>query len=67
MIAVEAVNATEGPAGLLAVLVVRTALGERRIVTDAAWKVTDHKPDGNWRAPVSTTPDGRPRGGGAVG
>ncbi|WP_093769563.1 alpha-L-rhamnosidase [Streptomyces sp. F-7] len=49
VIAVEAVNGTVGPAGLLAVLVVRTALGERRIVTDAAWKVTDHKPDGNWR------------------
>ncbi|MEV3956365.1 alpha-L-rhamnosidase [Streptomyces albogriseolus] len=49
VIAVEAVNATEGPAGLLAVLVVRTALGERRIVTDAAWKVTDQEPDGDWR------------------
>ncbi|MGX1095696.1 alpha-L-rhamnosidase [Streptomyces albogriseolus] len=49
VIAVEAVNGTVGPAGLLAVLVVRTPSGERRIVTDAAWKVTDHKPDGNWR------------------
>ncbi|WP_427761572.1 alpha-L-rhamnosidase [Streptomyces sp. DSM 41931] len=49
VIAVEAVNATKGPAGLLAVLVVRTALGERRIVTDAAWKVTDQEPDGDWR------------------
>ncbi|MFJ7103916.1 alpha-L-rhamnosidase [Streptomyces albogriseolus] len=49
VIAVEAVNATEGPAGLLAVLVVRTALDERRIVTDAAWKVTDQEPDGDWR------------------
>ncbi len=41
VIAVEAVNGTEGLTGLLAVLVVRTALGERRIVTDAAWRVTD--------------------------
>ncbi|MEU0752122.1 alpha-L-rhamnosidase [Streptomyces albogriseolus] len=49
VIAVEAVNGTVGPAGLLAVLVVRTALGERRIVTDAAWKVTDQEPDGDWR------------------
>ncbi|MFF5343931.1 alpha-L-rhamnosidase [Streptomyces althioticus] len=49
VIAVEAVNGTEGPAGLLAVLVVRTASGERRIVTDAAWKVTGQEPAADWR------------------
>ncbi|MGA5285629.1 alpha-L-rhamnosidase [Streptomyces pseudogriseolus] len=49
VIAVEAANATEGPAGLLAVLVVRTDSGERRIVTDAAWRVTGQEPVGNWR------------------
>ena len=49
VLAVEAVNGTVGPAGLLAVLVVRTASGERRIVTDAAWKVTDQEPGGDWR------------------
>ncbi|TWD13028.1 alpha-L-rhamnosidase [Streptomyces sp. T12] len=49
VIAVEAVNGTEGPAGLLAVLVVRTASGEQRIVTDAAWKATDQEPAGDWR------------------
>ncbi|MFF9143072.1 hypothetical protein ACF09G_36665 [Streptomyces albogriseolus] len=49
MIGVGVVNATVGPAGLLAVLVVRSVSGERWIVTDAAWKVTGHKPDSNWR------------------
>lgn len=49
VIAVEAANGTVGPAGLLAVLVVRTAAGEQRVVTDAAWKVTDQEPSGNWR------------------
>ncbi|MGW0074788.1 alpha-L-rhamnosidase [Streptomyces cellulosae] len=49
VIAVEATNGTVGPAGLLAVVVVRTAAGEQRVVTDAAWKVTDQEPSGNWR------------------
>lgn len=49
VLAVAATNATDGPAGLLAVLVVRTASGERRIVTDASWKATDQEPEGGWR------------------
>ncbi|MFC7512476.1 alpha-L-rhamnosidase N-terminal domain-containing protein [Streptomyces thermocarboxydus] len=66
VIAVEAANGTVGPAGLLAVLVVRTAAGEQRVVTDAAWKVTDQEPSGNWRDGGFDDPAGgraRPRRG----
>ncbi len=49
VIAVSATNATEGPAGLIAVLVVHTASGERKVVTDASWKATDEEPPADWR------------------
>ncbi|GGN80074.1 rhamnosidase [Streptomyces albiflavescens] len=49
VIAVSATNATVGPAGLVAVLVVRTASGEQRVVTDASWKATDQEPPADWR------------------
>ncbi|WP_328445602.1 glycoside hydrolase family 78 protein [Streptomyces sp. NBC_00386] len=49
VLAVEAANATVGPAGLVAVLAVSTASGERRTVTDASWRTTDTKPSGDWR------------------
>ncbi|MFI7503964.1 alpha-L-rhamnosidase [Streptomyces sp. NPDC049687] len=49
VIAVSATNATEGPAGLIAVLVVRTASGERKVFTDASWKATDQEPPADWR------------------
>lgn len=48
-LAVAVTNATVSPAGLLAVLVVRTASGEQRTVTDTAWRTTDQEPDGSWR------------------
>ncbi|WP_328730278.1 glycoside hydrolase family 78 protein [Streptomyces jietaisiensis] len=51
VLAVAATNASASPAGLLAVLVVRTASGEQRVVTDAAWKAADREPSGEWRAP----------------
>ncbi|MFF4015380.1 alpha-L-rhamnosidase [Streptomyces sp. NPDC001843] len=49
VIAVSATNATEGPAGLVAVLVVRTASGDQRVVTDGSWKSTDQEPPAHWR------------------
>ncbi|MFR0357531.1 alpha-L-rhamnosidase [Streptomyces sediminimaris] len=49
VLAVSATNATEGPAGLLAVLTLDTASGERRIVTDASWRSTDGEPADGWR------------------
>lgn len=48
VVAVAATNATVGPAGLLAVLVVRTASGERKVFTDASWKTTDQQPADGW-------------------
>ncbi|MET9406506.1 alpha-L-rhamnosidase [Streptomyces sp. NPDC002935] len=50
VLAVAATNATVGPAGLVAVLTLRTAAtGEQRIVTDGSWKATDAEPPGDWR------------------
>ncbi|WP_405856686.1 alpha-L-rhamnosidase [Streptomyces sp. NBC_01515] len=49
VIAVAATNATEGPAGLIAVLVVRTAAGEQKVFTDASWKATAQEPATGWR------------------
>ncbi|WP_406443663.1 alpha-L-rhamnosidase [Streptomyces sp. NBC_01613] len=49
VIAVSATNATEGPAGLIAALVVRTASGEQKVFTDGSWKVTDQEPADGWR------------------
>ncbi|GGW46477.1 alpha-L-rhamnosidase [Streptomyces albaduncus] len=49
VLAVAATNATEGPAGMVAVLTLRTASGERRIVTDASWRSTDREPAEGWR------------------
>ncbi|MFD6995570.1 alpha-L-rhamnosidase [Streptomyces mirabilis] len=49
VLAVSATNATEGPAGLAAVLVLRTASGEQRIVTDDSWRSTDKEPAAAWR------------------
>ncbi|MFJ8009098.1 alpha-L-rhamnosidase [Streptomyces fagopyri] len=49
VLAVSATNASEGPAGLVAVLTLHTASGEQRIVTDASWRSTDKEPAGTWR------------------
>ncbi|MET7982898.1 MULTISPECIES: alpha-L-rhamnosidase [unclassified Streptomyces] len=49
VLAVAAANATVGPAGLVAVLSLTTASGERRIVTDTSWKAADAEPAGDWR------------------
>jgi len=49
VIAVSATNATVGPAGLIAVLAVRTASGEQKVFTDGSWKATDHEPAAGWR------------------
>ncbi|MEU6349039.1 alpha-L-rhamnosidase [Streptomyces sp. NPDC047072] len=49
VIAVSATNATVGPAGLVAVLVVRTADGEQKVFTDGSWKSTDQQPASDWR------------------
>jgi alpha-L-rhamnosidase len=49
VLAVSAANATEGPAGLVAVLTVHTASGERRIVTDSSWKAANKEPADGWR------------------
>ncbi|MER6136231.1 alpha-L-rhamnosidase [Streptomyces sp. NPDC001815] len=49
VLAVEATNATVGPAGLIAVLSLRTATGEQRIITDDSWRSTDEKPAADWR------------------
>lgn len=61
-LAVEAVNGSEGPAGLLAVLEVTTAAGTVRLVTGAAeWTTTDLEPvDDAWRGPEFDAPDWRP-------
>ncbi|MFI5758565.1 alpha-L-rhamnosidase [Streptomyces sp. NPDC051569] len=50
-LAVSATNATDGPAGLICVLVLTTASGEKKIFTDAQWKSTDQAPADGWRAP----------------
>ncbi|MBV1939014.1 glycoside hydrolase family 78 protein [Streptomyces sp. BV286] len=49
VLAVEATNATVGPAGLIAVLSLRTATGEQRIITDDSWRSTDEEPAADWR------------------
>ncbi|WP_399894608.1 alpha-L-rhamnosidase [Streptomyces sp. BBFR51] len=49
VLAVRAANATEGPAGLIAVLSVHTAAGEHRVVTDGSWKAADQEPSADWR------------------
>ncbi|MDQ1032576.1 alpha-L-rhamnosidase [Streptomyces umbrinus] len=49
VLAVSVTNATVGPAGLVAVLTVRTPAGEQRIVTDTSWKSTDKEPADGWR------------------
>ncbi|MFD8417987.1 alpha-L-rhamnosidase [Streptomyces sp. NPDC059466] len=49
VLAVAATNASEGPAGLVAVLTLHTASGDQRIVTDASWRSTDKEPSGTWR------------------
>ncbi|WP_405608092.1 alpha-L-rhamnosidase [Streptomyces sp. NBC_00076] len=49
VLAVSATNATVGPAGLVAVLTLRTASGEQKIVTDASWTSTDEEPAAGWR------------------
>jgi alpha-L-rhamnosidase len=49
VIAVSATNATVGPAGLVAVLVVRTASGEEKVFTDGSWRATDQEPPAGWR------------------
>ncbi|WAU83283.1 family 78 glycoside hydrolase catalytic domain [Streptomyces sp. Qhu-G9] len=49
VLAVEATNATVGPAGLIAVLSLRTATGEQRIITDDSWRSTDKEPAADWR------------------
>ncbi|MGW7253604.1 alpha-L-rhamnosidase [Streptomyces sp. NPDC054834] len=51
VLAVSATNATQGPAGLIAVLTLRTASGEQKLVTDGSWKATDEQPSGDWRGP----------------
>lgn len=51
VLAVAAVNATEGPAGLIARLDVTTGEGETKVVTDDSWKSTNDKPDGRWQRP----------------
>ncbi|WP_416983700.1 alpha-L-rhamnosidase [Streptomyces sp. T028] len=51
VVALSATNATQGPAGVIAVLVVRTADGEQRIVTDGSWKTTNQEPPAGWRGP----------------
>ncbi|MFE6489037.1 alpha-L-rhamnosidase N-terminal domain-containing protein, partial [Streptomyces sp. NPDC057757] len=49
VIAVSAINASEGPAGLDAVLTLHTASGEQRIVTDDSWRSTNQEPADDWR------------------
>ncbi|MEW1690601.1 alpha-L-rhamnosidase [Streptomyces sp. NPDC091265] len=51
VLAVSAVNASEGAAGLIAALTLRTASGEQTVVTDSSWKSADKEPAGNWRGP----------------
>ncbi|MFD4948286.1 alpha-L-rhamnosidase [Streptomyces sp. NPDC058239] len=50
-LAVAATNATAGPAGLICVLVLTTASGEKKIFTDALWKSTDRNPADGWCEP----------------
>ncbi|MFD5631021.1 alpha-L-rhamnosidase [Streptomyces sp. NPDC127072] len=49
VIAVSAINASEGPAGLDAVLTLHTSSGEQRIVTDDSWRSTNQEPADDWR------------------
>ncbi|MFE7212231.1 alpha-L-rhamnosidase [Streptomyces sp. NPDC001698] len=49
VIAVSVTNASPGPAGLIAVLTVRTASGEQRRVTEASWKAANTEPPADWR------------------
>ncbi|GGX80222.1 alpha-L-rhamnosidase [Streptomyces fructofermentans] len=49
VLAVSATNASEGPAGLVGVLTVHTASGERRTVTDDSWRSTNKEPGDGWR------------------
>ncbi|MFJ4833373.1 alpha-L-rhamnosidase [Streptomyces sp. NPDC088747] len=49
VIAVSAINASEGPAGLDAVLTLHTASGEQRTVTDDSWRSTNQEPAADWR------------------
>ncbi len=49
VLAVSVTNATVGPAGLVAVLTVRTPSGEQKIVTDTSWKSADKEPADGWR------------------
>ncbi|MFD3440183.1 alpha-L-rhamnosidase [Streptomyces sp. NPDC058685] len=51
-LAVSAVNATVGPAGLICVLVLTTASGEQKVFTDASWRSTDREPADDWREPA---------------
>ncbi|WP_328694700.1 alpha-L-rhamnosidase [Streptomyces sp. NBC_00342] len=51
VLAVSAANASEGAAGLIATLALRTASGEQSIVTDSSWKSTDEEPADGWRGP----------------
>ncbi|MET9762286.1 alpha-L-rhamnosidase [Streptomyces sp. NPDC006372] len=49
VLAVEATNAEEGPAGLLAVLELTLTDGSRRLVsTGDGWRATDTEPTGEW-------------------
>ncbi|WP_413760299.1 alpha-L-rhamnosidase [Streptomyces sp. MMBL 11-3] len=48
VLAVSAANASEGPAGLIASLTLRTASGERRVRTDGSWRAADREPAGDW-------------------
>ncbi|WP_328540364.1 alpha-L-rhamnosidase [Streptomyces sp. NBC_00344] len=50
-LAVSAVNATVGPAGLIGVLVLTTSSGEKKVFTDGSWKSTDQEPADGWREP----------------
>ncbi|MEV7085312.1 alpha-L-rhamnosidase [Streptomyces sp. NPDC093085] len=51
-LAVEAVNATESPAGLLGLLELTTDGGGVTVLpTDATWRTTDRPPAGEWSAP----------------
>ncbi|MFE4496846.1 alpha-L-rhamnosidase [Streptomyces niveus] len=49
VLAVAAVNATESPAGLLAVLELTTAEGTTTVPTDDTWRSTDTEPGAGWR------------------
>ncbi|MBQ0825732.1 alpha-L-rhamnosidase [Streptomyces tagetis] len=51
VLAVEATNASESPAGLLAALEVTLADGTVRALSLAGWKATDREPAQGWTAP----------------